>query len=134
MMAGIGAALLLLATVCNQWLPINKKLWTSSFAIFMAGLDFVLLAGFAWLVDDVGWQKPVRPLVILGMNSIAIYMLSEMLDVILSVLNLREPIYQNVFAPLASPINASLLYAIAYVLVNYLAAYVLYRNKWFIKI
>ena len=134
MMAGIGAALLLLATVCNQWLPINKKLWTSSFAIFMAGLDFALLAGFAWLVDDVGWQKPVRPLVILGMNSIAIYMLSEMLDVILSVLHLRQPIYQHVFAPLASPINASLLYAIAYVLVNYLAAYVLYRNKWFIKI
>ena len=61
-------------------------------------------------------------------------MLSEMLDVILSVLHLRQPIYQNVFAPLASPINASLLYAIAYVLVNYLAAYVLYRNNWFIKI
>jgi predicted acyltransferase len=134
MLAGTGVALLVLGMVCNHWLPINKKLWTSSFAIFMAGLDFVLLAGFAWLVDGLGWQKAVRPLVILGMNSIAIYMLSEMLDVILSVVRLREPIYQHLFAPLASPINASLLYAIAYVLVNYLAAYALYRRGTFIRV
>ena len=47
----IGAALLAAGLVCNLWLPINKKLWTSSFALFMAGLDFVLFAGFAWVVD-----------------------------------------------------------------------------------
>ena len=97
------SALLVAGLVCDQWLPINKKLWTTSFALFMAGLDFVLLAGFAWIVDGLGWRRPVRPFVILGMNAIAIYMISELLDSILWTLHWRAPIYHTVFAPLASP-------------------------------
>ena len=125
--------------MANQNLSFRRKCHRGSEAgqamlFFILVLAVVLLAGFAWLVDGLGWQKPVRPLVILGMNSIAIYMLSEMLDVILSALHLRQPIYQYVFAPLASPINASLLYAIAYVLVNYLAAYTLYRKGVFLRV
>jgi len=133
-MAAIGAALVLVALVCDQWLPINKKLWTSTFAIFMAGLDFMLLAGFAWLVDGLGWTAPVRPFVILGMNSIAIYMASEFIEVILQMLHVRRPIYDAVFAPLASPINASLLYALAYTGLMLLIAYGMYLRRWFIKI
>src|SRR5215212_3410459 len=78
-LGAIGVALLVAGLLADQWLPINKKLWTTSFALFMAGLDFVLLAGFAWVVDGLGWRKPVRPFVILGMNAIAIYMISELL-------------------------------------------------------
>ena len=133
-MALIGVVLLAIGLAWNPWLPINKKLWTSTFAVFMAGLDFVLLAGFAWLVDGKGWTKPVRPFVILGMNSIAIYMASEFLDVILSMLHWRRPIYESVFVPLASPINASLLYALAYTGTMFLIGWVMYRQRWFVRI
>jgi predicted acyltransferase len=133
-MLGIGAAFLVAGLVCDQWLPINKKLWTTSFTLFMAGLDFVLLAAFAWIVDGLGWQRPVRPFVILGMNAISIYMISELLDSILWTLHWRMPIYRTVFAPLASPINASLLYAISYVLLMFAIAWVLYRRRIFIKV
>src|SRR5262249_52766840 len=62
-----GNALIALGLICDIWLPINKKLWTSSFALFMAGLDFVMLAGFLWLVDGCGYKRAVKPLVVIGM-------------------------------------------------------------------
>ena len=126
--------LLALGLVCHQWLPINKKLWTSSFAIFMAGLDCVLLAATSWVVDFRGWQRVARPFVILGMNSIAVYVASEFVDVLLSTLNWREAIYRTVFVPLASPYNASLLYALAYTLAMFGIALVLYRRRLFIRV
>jgi predicted acyltransferase len=133
-LAAIGVVLLAIAMAWNEWLPINKKLWTSTFAVFMAGLDFVLLAGFAWLVDGLGWTRPVRPFVILGMNSIAIYVASEFLDQILWMAHVRRPIYEHLFVPIASPYNASVLYALAYVGVMFVLAWVMYRRGWFVRI
>ena len=133
-LAVAGVALLAVGLVCHQWLPINKKLWTSSFAFFMAGLDCVLYAMISWVVDVRGWRAPVRPLVILGMNSIAVYVVSELLDVVLWTTDVRESIYQTVFAPLASPPNASLLYATAYTLLMLAFAWALYSRRWFIRV
>ena len=101
----------------------------------MAGLDFQIFAMFLWLVDGVGYKRAVKPLVILGMNAIAVYMASELVDQVLSARRiLREWIFTHLFAPLASPINASLLYAIAYVLLMYAIAYVMYRRGWFLRV
>jgi len=133
-LATIGLVLIAVGVAWNAWLPINKKLWTSSFACFMAGLDFVLLAGFAWLVDGLGWKRPVRPFVILGMNSIAIYVASEFLDLILWMTGTRRPLYQKLFVPLASPYNASVLYACAYVGVMFVLAWAMYRRGWFLRV
>jgi len=130
----IGVVLIAVGLICDVWLPINKKLWTSSFALFMAGLDFVLFAGFAWAVDVRGWQRPVRPFVVLGMNAIAVYMVSELLETQLRVMRLREALYVRVFAPLASPLNASLLYALAYTLLMFVVAWMLYRRQWFLRV
>jgi predicted acyltransferase len=124
-------------------MPINKKLWTSSFSLFMAGLDFVLLAMILWLVDGRGFERYVRPLVIMGMNAIAVYMASELLAEILGTVqfgsgggavSLHTWIYEHWFAPLASPVNASLLYAVIYTLLMYLIAYGMYRKRWFPRI
>jgi predicted acyltransferase len=138
-----GSLLLAAGLVCDIWLPINKKLWTSSYALFMAGLDFQIFAIFLWLVDGVGYKRVVKPLAILGMNAIAVYLASEFLDQALSAVHwmaggqavtLREWLYNSLFAPLASPANASLLFAIAYTLLMYLLAYGMYRRGWFLRI
>ena len=76
----------------------------------------------------------MRPFVILGMNAIAIYMASEIGDTLLGIAGWREPLYRTVFAPLAAPVNASLLYAVTYVLVMFLAAWALYRRGWFVRV
>lgn len=138
-----GSLLLLLGLICSAWLPINKKLWTDSFALFMAGLDFLVFAIFAWFIDGLGWRKPARPMVIFGMNAIALYMISEGLAELLDAvrvngaggkISLQAYIYRAWFAPLASPPNASLLYSLAFVAVVYAAAYGLYRRGWFLRV
>jgi len=133
-LAGAGGALVGIGLVCNHWLPINKKIWTSSFAIFMAGLDCMIYAVTAWLVDERGWRTPVKPLVTLGMNSIAVYVAAELLDTLLYMADVRDAIYETAFVPFASAANASLLYACAYTLVMVGLAWVLYRRRIFIRV
>lgn len=137
-----GSVLLALGLICDIWLPINKKLWTSSFSLFMAGIDFIVFAGLLWLVDGRGYQRFVRPFVILGMNAIAVYMASELIEEAMSTIHLEsgpqrvdlhEWIYLNVFAPLLSPMNASLAFAICYVLLMYLIAWTMYKRGWFLR-
>jgi predicted acyltransferase len=129
-----GNLLLTAGLICNIWLPINKKLWTSSFCLFMAGLDFIMFAMFLWWIDGKGHKAPFKYLSILGMNAIAVYMASELVDETLSSAHVRKWIFDTLFAPLASPINASLLYAIVYVLLMFAIAYVMYRRRWFLRV
>jgi predicted acyltransferase len=68
----IGGFLIAIGLLWNIWLPINKKLWTDSFSTFMAGLDFVVLAAFIWLVDEHGHSNLVKPFLITGMNAITV--------------------------------------------------------------
>lgn len=138
-----GNLLLAAGLICDMWLPINKKLWTSSFALFMAGLDFVILAVFLWVIDGVGWKRLTRPFVIMGMNAIVVYLSSEYLDEIFDgirwgsgaqAMNLHRWLHQTLFAPWASPVNASLAYAVAYTLLMYAIAYGMYRRGWFVRV
>jgi predicted acyltransferase len=113
-------------------MPINKKLWTDSFCLFMAGLDFTACAVFVWVIDGLGWKRPFQPAVILGMNAIAIYLASEFGAELIE--GIQQGIYRTVLAPLASPANASLLYSLAFTAVMYLIAYIMYRRRWFIRV
>jgi len=129
-----GNALIALGLICNVWLPINKKLWTSSFSLFMAGLDFVIFAIFLWLVDARGYQRGVRPLAIMGMNAIVVYMASELVEESLRLAGWRDWIYQTLFTPVAPPYIASLLYAVTYTLAMYGIAWAMYRRGWLVKV
>jgi predicted acyltransferase len=129
-----GNLLIALGLVAAVWLPINKKLWTSSFSIFMAGLDFVVFAICVWLVDGCGHKRAVKPLAIMGMNAITVYRISELLDETLSALHWRDRLFHAVFAPLASPMNASLLYAVTYTALLWLIAFGMYRRRWFWRV
>jgi predicted acyltransferase len=130
-----GSFLIAAGMICDHWMPINKKLWTSSFSMFMAGLDFVMFAISLWLVDAQGWRRPVRPFVVLGMNAIAVYMASEMIEGVLSTYHWRRPLYEKVFAPLpASPYNTSLLYSLVYLGLMFAIAYALHRKGWFLRV
>jgi predicted acyltransferase len=60
--------------------------------------------------------------------------ISELLVSILWMLDWQRPIYRTVFTPLASPVNASLLWAVSYTLLMLLIAWVMYRSKVFIKV
>jgi predicted acyltransferase len=129
-----GAFLIALGLIWNIKLPINKKLWTDSFATFMAGLDFAVLAAFIWLVDEQPARKLVTPFLITGMNAIAVYLASEFLAEFLDASGLHSSLYGRFFTPFASPMNASLLWALAFTLLMYMLAWLLYKRRWFLRI
>ena len=60
--------------------PINKNLWTSSFVLWCAGWSLLFLAVFHWIIDVRGWNRWCMPLVVIGANSITIYLLSAFID------------------------------------------------------
>ena len=135
----IGGLLLTTALICNIWLPINKKLWTSSFCLLMAGLDFMVFAGVLWVIDGEGHSRFTKPFSIIGMNAIAVYMASEVLASTIDTIHvggesLQEVIYRGAFASWLAPANASLAYASTFVLTMFGLAYGLYRRRWFLKV
>ena len=68
------------------------------------------------------------------MNAITVYLASEFLAEFLDNLSIHDRLYSSFFAPIASPMNASLLWALAFVAVMYLLAYAMYRRRWFVRI
>jgi predicted acyltransferase len=134
-----GTLLLFAGQVMNVWLPINKNLWTSSYSVFMAGLASVVFALCYWLVDVLKVQHWSRFFTIYGMNSLAVFIFTGLIGRLLGIIRINgEPldtrIFDSVFAPLASPINASLLYALANVLFYFLIVYAMYRLGWFLRV
>jgi len=130
----LGLALVAAGLIADRWFPINKNLWTTSFTLFMAGLSTLAFAAFYWLIDIQGRHAWARPFVIFGRNAIAIYVLSGILGDALGVTGLWTWVFAHVYAPLANPYNASLLFALTFVLVLYFIAYGMYRRRWFVKI
>jgi predicted acyltransferase len=131
-----GAAGVALGLLWGQVFPINKSLWTSSYALFTAGIALVLFAACYWLVDVKGLQRWAYPFVVLGVNPITVYVLSELVHRILGriripwlgIRSLRHTLYEHLFASWLSPLNASLAFAIAYALVWLGIMAVLYRK------
>jgi predicted acyltransferase len=140
----VGALLMWLGELMNLWLPINKSIWTSSYAVFMAGLAMICFGVYYWFVDVKGCRTLVKPLAIYGMNAITVFVLSGVLGRVLSIkinvatapgkpVAIQSFLYEKFFAPLASPTNASLLWAVMWVAMLYAVADVMYRKKWFVK-
>ena len=139
-MALFGIAGLALGKFLDLWFPINKNLWTSSFVIFTAGMALVALALCYWLVDVVEYRGRVTKFFqVFGLNPIAAYVFAEAIAHWIDRMpsgdmTMQESLYQTLFAPLAGPANASLLYAICYVLMCWAAMWLLSRKGIFLKI
>ena len=124
--------------VWGVWFPINKSLWTSSYALFTAGLALVALAACHWLIEVGGRRGWTPPFVAFGVNALALFFLSTLVARLLVVLKasveggravtFQTLVFERVFAPLASPENASLAYAVTTVLAWLAVMWVLYRK------
>jgi predicted acyltransferase len=130
----IGITLLIVGFAWNFWLPINKNLWTSSFSVFMAGIDFLLLSGLMILTQNKTLLRCFHPFLVFGMNAIFIYVLSEVLEIIFLKLSVHQDLYHFFLTTFHNPYQASFAYALSYVLLMFGFAYALYRNKCFIRI
>jgi len=143
LIAGGGAAIVM-GLVWDRSFPINKNLWTSSYVLFTSGLASIVLAMCFWLFDARGRHALLRPLIVLGSNALALFVVSGLLvktllfskvmgpdDVLISV---NRWLYITAFEPFAAPKNASLLFALANLAVLYVLLEVLYRRRWFLRV
>jgi predicted acyltransferase len=110
----------------------------------MAGMASTVFATCYWLIDVRGYKRWAKPFVVYGMNAISIFVLAGLIAKTMNLIEfdlsdetvfpLQSIIYQNLFAPLATPQAASLLYAIVFVLVFGGLAYLMYWRRWFLKV
>ncbi|MGH9719927.1 MAG: acyltransferase family protein [Bryobacteraceae bacterium] len=129
-----GNALAAAGLMLDPWAPINKNLWTASYALFTAGLAASVFGACFWLIDARGMRWGTAPLAIYGRNAIVVYAMSGVMARALGVWGGKTFLYKNVFEPLASPINASLLYAAANVAALFAVAWAMYRRRWFVRL
>ncbi|MDX2031909.1 MAG: hypothetical protein SF339_14635 [Blastocatellia bacterium] len=127
----IGVAIGLLlhkAGIC----PLVKRIWTPTWTIFSGGCCFLLLALFYFLIDMRRWRRWAFPLVVIGMNSIAIYVLVHLIDNFI-LDSFRIHLGQNVFKAFGEG-NETLLSGGAALLVFWLILFWMYRKRLFIRI
>ena len=139
-----GAAAAIGGLVWGTVFPINKALWTSSYALFTGGAAAVALGVLHQWLDDgrsSAWRDRVsEPLVALGRNALLLFVLSGLVARSLNVItvgagagamSLQHWIYMRAFAPLAAPKLASLLFALANLAVLYALLAWLHRRRWY---
>lgn len=140
-----GVVLTALGWVWSFWFPINKPLWTSSYVLYMGGLSLCFLAACMWLIDVKGYVKYwTKPFVIYGTNALALYFASSIFARVLiaikidvgegKTVNAQKYVFDTLFAPLAQPIDASLMFALFYVVFWLFLMWLLYRKEIFIKV
>lgn len=135
----VGAVCVATGWAWNSFFPINKALWTSSYVLFTGGLALQFLALCYWLIDIKGYRRWARPFEVFGLNAIALYVGAGLMASLLGEIKIGEAslgswIYERLFASWASPVNASLAFAIAFVLVWLGLMWILYRRRIFLKV
>ena len=124
--------------------PLNKSLWTSSYVVYTTGLALLSLAACYWLIDIKGYRRWAWPFVVFGVNALVLFVFSGLMARLLGMIRVAGPegnaitlqqwIFQNAFLSWASAVNASLVYAIAFILLWLFLMWLLYRQRIFIKV
>ncbi len=145
LLLGLGASLDVIL------MPINKSLWTPSYCLLASGWALLLFGAFYWFLDATS-HAPLRataarwckPFTIYGMNALFIFAFSGLVAKMLmfikiaqpdgSVLSLGALSYAPVRALDLAPVNTSLLYALIFNAAMFAIAWVMWRQKWFVKV
>ncbi|HEU4374824.1 MAG TPA: heparan-alpha-glucosaminide N-acetyltransferase domain-containing protein [Telluria sp.] len=147
-----GLACLAVGSIFDALLmPINKSLWTPSYAVWMTGWALLAFGAFFWLLDANPHaalreraQRLSKPFLIYGMNALFIFAFSGFVAKMFGFIKLAEPdgtklaLGRRLYAPIAAlpiaPVNASLLHALLFNACMFGVAWLMWRKKWFVKV
>jgi heparan-alpha-glucosaminide N-acetyltransferase len=126
---GVASGLLLHFTgIC----PVVKRIWTPSWTLFSGGVCFLFLAAFCWLIEVKGWRRWAFPLVVIGMNSIAAYLMAHLWERFF-IESFRIHLGAHFFQMLGTGLEP-LLCGTAVLLAYWAMLYWMYRRKLFLRI
>lgn len=136
-----GCLFIFLALCWNMVFPINKKLWTSSFVLVTTGLDLVILSALIYALEINNWNKGnwARFFTTMGKNPLPIYVLSEILLIPVSMImisgtNAVDWINTAFYQAIAPGPIGSLLFAISFMMICWLVAYILDKRNIYIRV
>jgi predicted acyltransferase len=112
--------------------PVVKRIWTPAWTIYSGGFCYLLLAAFYYVVDVKEKRRWAFPLVVVGMNSIAMYVMAHFLASIVErslKTNLGEHFFERI-----GGVYAPILEASAVLFFLWLVCWWMYRRKLFLKI
>ena len=155
-LAAATAVCLNLGYYWESWLPLNKKLWTSSYVLAAGGWSLALFGILFWLVEMRGWGRGnakgasgaitrvlMWPWIVLGLNAIAAYMMSELLWGLLDMIafpfsgrhwSALAWVRVNVFGQIPNPGWACFAYSFCYMTLCFIPVWILYRKRIFLKV
>ncbi|MCY1518049.1 hypothetical protein D9M68_527550 [compost metagenome] len=139
-----GAIAVVLGLLWDLSFPINKSLWTSSYVLYTGGLATMMLSLSYWIIDVNQYKRFTTPFVVYGVNAITVFFVSGLLPRTLNLIKIEQAdgssigslalFYKTFFVPYFSPINASLAYAITFILFFYVILWVMYKKNIIIKV
>lgn len=139
-----GSAAMFAGWVWSIWFPINKNLWTSSYVLLTGGMAAHLLALLYVIIDLRGWRAWGWPFYVYGSNALLVFLLTGLVGRLLVLVHvghgpdgpvaLKSWIYDHWFVSWAGPLNGSLAFAVAFVLLWLAIMAVPYRRKLFLKV
>jgi predicted acyltransferase len=134
-----GFMMLIAGELWSYCFPLNKNLWTSSFVLYTGGLATMGLASCILIIDVWGFKNWTKLGRVYGANAITSYVLAGLLTVLFYDkiwwgISLSSSFLQGMAGIGVAPKLASFMYAIIYMLIVYIPAYILYRKKIFIKL
>jgi predicted acyltransferase len=130
----VGTVLVIGGYLLSYGLPINKRIWSPSYVMMTCGLASLLQASLMYVVDIQQKTKWTTFFHVFGVNALALYVSSELLQIFLKNVGMSEMIYNGIHAVIVPLKWASLVYALYFVLLNFAIGYILYRKKIYIKL
>ncbi len=136
-----GAVLMFLGFLLDYGMPINKKLWTPTYALVTCGLASTLLGLLIWIIDIKGYKKWCRFFEAFGINPLFMYVLGGVLGILFGTIkiggtSIKGLVYSDFLVnTLGLDVTlASCIYAVLFIALNWSIGYILYKNKIYIKI
>jgi predicted acyltransferase len=139
-----GVLLMVIGALWNLSFPINKNLWTSSFVALTGGMAIVIFDLCYYIIDFKKNTLWAKPFIIFGLNSIAAYVLTEIMNLTLIYTNVtlsdgrslspKALIYESLFSSWAGPQNGSLIYGLTFLFFWLGIMTILYKRRIFIRI
>ncbi len=136
---GGGLFLMMQGLLLDDFMPINKPLWTVSYTLFTSGLAMQYLGLCYFFIDMQGIKKWATPFLAFGSNAIVVFAGSSYVAATLALAqigdtSIKNILYQNLFLSWLSDYNASFFYSFTYMVLWGIVAFILYRKKIFIRV
>lgn len=139
----LGSVILYLGFIINYGFPINKAIWSSSFVLVTCGLASLLLALLIWIIDINGHKRWTVFFESFGVNPMFIYVVAGILSVSLGAIGFnywgewvstKSFIYNQWLSPVFGEMLGSLVFAVLFVIINWMIGHILYKRKIYIKL